>query len=106
MGQFTIACYKPKPGKEADLAQIVQEHVPILRQEGLVTNRVAHAMKCKDGTIVEVFEWASVEAIAAAHKNPNVMTMWDRFNVACDIVKLVDVPESKEMFAGFEPIDV
>jgi hypothetical protein len=106
MGQITIACYKPKPGKEADLLQIVKEHVSILRGEKLATDRVAHAMKCKDGTIVEVFEWVSVEAIAAAHKNANVLAMWGRFDAACEIVKLVDLPESKEMFAGFEPIEV
>ena len=105
MGQFTIAVYRPKPGKEADLLQVVKEHVPILRQEGLATDRVAHVMKAKDGTIVEVFEWASTDAIAAAHKNPNVLVMWGRFNEACDIVKLVDLPESKSMFAGFTPID-
>jgi hypothetical protein len=105
MGQFTIACYKPKPGKEADLLQLVKEHLPILRQEQLATNRVAHAMKCKDGTIVEVFEWTSPDAIASAHKNANVVAMWARFNDACEIVKLADLPESQDMFAGFEPIE-
>ena len=106
MGQFSIACYKPKAGKETDLLQIVREHVPILRKEKLVTDRVAHVMKSKDGTIVEVFEWASPQAIADAHKNPNVLAMWGRFNDACEIVKLVDLAESKDMFAGFEPIDL
>jgi quinol monooxygenase YgiN len=106
MGLFVIACYKPKPGKEADLLTIVREHVPILRNEKLVTDRVAHAMKAQDGTIVEVFEWASQQAIADAHKNPNVLAMWGRFNDACELVKLVDVAESKDMFAHFEPIDL
>jgi len=105
MGQFSIATYRPKPGKEADLLQVVKEHVPILRQEGLATDRVAHVMKAKDGTIVEVFEWASTDAIAAAHKNPNVLTMWGRFNDACEIVKFTDLAESQDMFPGFEPID-
>ena len=105
MGLFTIAVYRPKPGKEADLLQVVREHVPILRQEGLATARVAHVMKAKDGTIVEVFEWASTEAIAAAHKNPNVLVLWGRFNEACDIIKLDDLAETKAMFPAFEPID-
>ena len=45
MGQFTIAVYRPKPGKEAELLQVVKEHVPTLRREGLATDRVAHVMK-------------------------------------------------------------
>jgi quinol monooxygenase YgiN len=106
VGQFVIAAYKPKPGKEAGLLAVVKEHLPILRQEKLATNRPAHTMRCKDGTIIEVFEWESAEAIAAAHKNPNVLAMWGRFNDVCDIVKLVDLPESKDMFAGFEPIEL
>jgi quinol monooxygenase YgiN len=105
MGQFTIACYKPKPGKDADLLQIVKEHVPILRQEKLATDRVAHAMRCKDGTIVEVFEWASAEAIAAAHKNPNVLAMWQKFFAVCGCVPLKTLPEANDMFAGFEPVE-
>jgi hypothetical protein len=105
MGQFSIACYKPKPGKDAELLEIVKGHVPILRQEGLATARPVHAMRAADGTILEVFEWESLDAIAAAHKNPNVLVMWGRFNEACDIVKLVDLAESKAMFAGFTPID-
>jgi len=105
VGQFTIAVYRPKPGKEADLMQVVKEHVPILRNEGLATDRVAHVMKAKDGTIVEVFEWASTDAIAAAHKNPNVLVMWERFGQACELIKLDDLAETKAMFPGFEPID-
>jgi quinol monooxygenase YgiN len=106
MGQFSIPAYRPKPGKEAELLAIVKQHVPILRQEGLATERPAYAMRAADGTIVEVFEWKSVEAIAAAHKNPTVMAMWERFNDVCEIVKLVDLAESKAMFAGFTPIEL
>ena len=51
MGVITIACYRPKPGKEEALRQIVKEHVPILRAEKLATDRVSHVMTCRDGTI-------------------------------------------------------
>ena len=106
MGVITIAAYKPKPGKEEALRQVVKEHVPILRAEGLATDRVSHAMTCRDGTIVEVFEWESPHAIELAHRNANVMAMWGRFSEACDIVKLTDLAESQEMFAGFTPLDL
>ena len=31
MGLIVIACYRPKPGKEADLMAVVKDHLPILR---------------------------------------------------------------------------
>ncbi len=58
-------------------------------------------MKAADGTIVEVFEWKSAEAIATAHKNPAVLAMWNRYNEACEIIPLASLDEFKNMFAGF-----
>lgn len=104
MGQFSIACYRPKTGKEDELLELTHEHIPILRKEGLVTDRPAYAMRAKDGTIVEVFEWRSKEAVSSAHANPEVMKLWERYAAACDYVPLSTLAEAQEMFAGFEPI--
>ena len=79
--------------------------MPTLREEGLVTDREPVIMRAKDGTIIEVSEWKSREAIDAAHKNPNVLAMWEKFFTLCDCVPLMSLAESKEMFAGFEPIE-
>ena len=56
---IVIVAYKPKPGKEADLLQLTLEHVPLLRAESLATDHPVTACQAKDGTIVEVFEWAA-----------------------------------------------
>ena len=64
-----IVAYKPKPGKETELLELVRRRVPFLRGEGLVTDRIPTIMRCRDGTIVEVSEWKSQAAIDAAHKN-------------------------------------
>jgi hypothetical protein len=53
-----IVAYKPKPGKEEELLQLTREHVPLLRKEGLATDRPVIAAQAKDGTVVEAFEWA------------------------------------------------
>jgi hypothetical protein len=34
--------------------------------------------QASDGTVIEVFEWKSQEAIAAAHTNPVVQKMWEK----------------------------
>jgi hypothetical protein len=104
VGVFSIACYRPKEGKHDELLQLTREHVPILRKQGLVTERPAYAMRAKDGTIVEVFEWKSNESIAGAHSNPEVAKLWERYAAACDYVPLNTLAEAQDMFANFEAI--
>lgn len=104
-GVIVIVAYRPKPGKEREILELVRTRVPTLRKEGLVTDRVPTMMRTKDGTIIEVSEWKSREAIDAAHKNPNVLAMWNKFFAVCDCVPLKTLAEADDMFAGFEPID-
>jgi quinol monooxygenase YgiN len=104
-GIVVIVAYRPKPEKEHALLELVQKRVPTLRQEGLVTDRAPIIMRAREGTIVEVSEWKSEEAIDAAHKNPNVLAMWKKFFEICDCVPLKKLEEADETFAGFEPVD-
>ena len=103
-GVIVIVAYRPKSGKEQELLELVRSRVPTLRNEGLVTNREPTIMRARDGTIIEVSEWKSHEAIDAAHKNPNVLAMWNKFFAICDCVPLKTLAEAQEMFAGFEPL--
>ena len=103
-GVIVVVAYRPKPGKEQELLELVRKRVPTLRKQGLVTDRVPAIMRSRDGTIVEVSEWKSREAIDAAHKNPNVLAMWEKFGAVCDCVPLNTLPEAADMFAGFEPV--
>jgi len=103
-GVIVIVAYRPKPGKENKLLKLVRNRVPTLKKENLVTERVPTIMRARDGTIIEVSEWKSQEAIDAAHKNPNVLAMWNKFFAICDCVPLNTLAEATEMFAAFEPI--
>src|SRR3984893_17563358 len=104
-GVCVIVAYRPKPGKEKELLELVRNRVPTLRKEGLVTDRVPAIMRSRDGTIVEVSEWKSQEAIDAAHRNPNVLAMWDKFFAICECVPLNTLLEAADMFAGFTPVE-
>jgi quinol monooxygenase YgiN len=103
-GIIAVVAYRPKPGREQELLQLVRSRVPTLRKEGLVTDRVPTVMRSRDGTLIEVSEWKSREAIDAAHRNPNVLAMWDKFFALCECVPLKTLPEADDMFAGFEPV--
>ncbi len=105
MGRIVIACYRPKPGKKSELDALMQTHLSTLRVEGLVTERESIMMEATDGTIIEVFEWKSHEAIEAAHKNAAVLEMWDRYAEVCDYIPVAQVPEAAEMFSQFSPLE-
>jgi hypothetical protein len=102
---IVVVAYRHKPGKEADLLQLTREHVPLLRAEGLATDRPVTACQATDGTIVEVFEWA-VGGVERAHSSPAVLKLWERYGAACDIVPLATLPEVSTMFASFTPLDL
>jgi hypothetical protein len=70
-----------------------------------VTERVPVIMRAKNGAIIEVSEWRSPKAIDAAHQNPNVLAMWNKFFAVCDCVPLNTLAEAQQMFAGFAPIE-
>ena len=105
MGVIVICCYKPKPGKQAALAELMTTHLPRLHKEGLVTDRKSIIMEAKDGTIVEVFEWLSQEAINSAHSNPEVLKMWGEYAGVCDYTSLNSLAEVDDLFAGFKPVN-
>ena len=105
-GSILVICaYKPKPGKEAELLDVVKTHVAILQECGLATKRTESVMKAANGTIVEVFEWASSAAIAEAHKHPRVLEMWGKFNDCSDPVTVGDLDEAKHIYSDFTPVN-
>ncbi len=106
MGRMVIAVYVPKPGKDAELMDCMRDHLPVLRGQGLATNRPSTLLRAKGGTLLEVFEWESQAAIDAAHTNPVVLALWDRYAKCCDYGTLSDLAEVGTMFAGFELVEV
>ena len=106
MAQFVIVAYRPKPGKESELLDLLKLHVPVLRGQGLATGRAAYVMRAANGVLVEVFECVSAEAVEAAHTNPTVLALWNQFWAVCDIETLANLPEAQRMFSPFEPVEL
>ena len=106
MGRVVIACYRPKAEQQQALRELLRDHVPTLRSIGLVTDRIPVTLEAKDGTVIEIFEWASPDAIQVAHTHPIVAAMWEEFARVCDFVPVGQVPEASQLFADFTPVDV
>ena len=105
MGRTVIVLYRPKQGKEKQLLQVIKDHLPILRAENLATEKKPVVMRAADGTVVEVFEWKSVEAIRQAHSNQVVGKLWEQFAEVCDFEIPVNIKEFQNLFSEFETIE-
>ena len=105
MGDMVIIAYRPKPGADLALLDLVREHVPLLRGLGLATARPALVMQGRDGVIVEVFEWAE-GAIATAHERPEIQALWAKYAAVSEFIPLQNLPEAQQMFAQFVPIEL
>ncbi len=104
MGAVVIVTYEPKPGRLEELKELLQIHVPLLQQEKLATSRSPYIMMSAEGRIIEIFEWISEETMHAAHENPTVLALWEKFNEVCHFSNLASLNESKAPFAHFEPV--
>jgi hypothetical protein len=105
-GQIVIAAYRPHTGKDEQLKELLKNHVPRLRRLNLATDRTPVLMQAANGTFIEVFEWASAEAIERAHEHPVVHTMWAEFEAVCDYESLSNLEEIKGLFPGFTPVEL
>lgn len=103
MERIVIVAYKPLAGQKERLAQLMKNHLPVLRREGLASDRESIIVEARDGTFVEVFGWKSKEAMEAAHQNPQVQKMWEEFAAVCEYVPVGSLEESAEIFSEFAP---
>lgn len=106
MSVMVIACYRPGPGKDDALLALMKTHLPVLRAQGLVGEAPSLCGRAADGTIVEVFTWKSQAAIDAAHENPKVLAMWDKFAEVCDYTAIADVDGAKDLFTPLTPVEL
>lgn len=103
--EVVFAVYKPLPGKENALESLIHKHVPSLKEFGLVTDRIPVIVKSKNGTYIEIFEWASKEAIDRAHKHPGVAMIWEAMAKVAEFSTLDSLDEADGTFAHFLPIN-
>ncbi len=100
--EIVIAIYRAKPGKEDELKALIDGHVPMLREQGLATDRETVLMKSmKDGTFLEVFEWVSADAMREAHTHEVVGKTWGAMGEVADFMTLADLQEATTQFPHF-----
>jgi quinol monooxygenase YgiN len=106
MSETVIAIYVPRPGQEEALLALVREHVPVLRERGLVTDFEPIVLRAPDGALLEIFEWRSKEAVEAAHDDPAVGALWKRFDELSTFGTLGKLPGAGGPFPHFERVEL
>ncbi|TVS07948.1 MAG: hypothetical protein EA423_02780 [Phycisphaerales bacterium] len=105
MGVISMAVYRPRPGREEELRALIRERPPIMRRLGYLTEREHLVLKAADGTLFELSEWVSREAIDRAHGDPEVLAMWAKFDEVCEYLAPAAVEGMDAPFPTFEPQD-
>lgn len=104
-GRIVIVAYQPKPGFENELDALTRNHYAILKEADLVSDRIPVIMKSQDGTVVEVFEWKSLDAIERAHSHPTILKLWEDYARVCNYVPVGQLPETDKLFSEFTPFE-
>jgi hypothetical protein len=105
MGKLAFAMYKPKKGKDAELLELLKDHLPTLRKYELITDKGSFFVKSGNGTFIEIFEWASEEAKNVAHQHPAIMKIWGKMMPMCEFPAMKDLPEAAKSFPNFEIVE-
>lgn len=102
--QIVFALYRPHDGKESEFLELLTDHVPTLRRLELITERAPVVCRAKNGTIIEVFEWADTGSSAQAHQHPEIAAIWEKMGEIADLPALDTLDEVSNRFPHFEPI--
>jgi len=74
--------YRPKPGKEDELLDLIKKHGPALQSTGLIIGGLPVIYRATDKRsgekfFIETFSWRDEDAPEAAHQMPEVMAVWE-----------------------------
>lgn len=99
-----IYAVRPKPGRREAVHELLQRHVPALRDAGLITDRQPILLwSAQDEAYVESFEWKSVEHSRKAESTPPILEVWGKLAEFAEFVPLASLKETTNTFAHFEP---
>lgn len=103
---FAMPMYKAtNEDNQKKLLEILKQHVPTLREYGLIEDSAAYLLQSEDGTLIETFEWKNEKAKETAHEHPAIRTIWAKMEGICTFPSLQDLPESKGRFPNFKILD-
>lgn len=97
-----FASFRPFQEDDPEFLEAFDRNVEILREQGYATDRPTIRFRSENGSFVELFYWASPDAVHDAHFDPVVQEVW---SVLCDTsssaVTMSSIPETSELAPTF-----
>ena len=97
--ELTLAAYRPYAGRDDELERLLREDVATLRRRGHVTSRPAPLIRTQAGELLVVLEWSSGHAVDDAHKDPEVLAVWQRKDELAEYIPPRELAGSEIPFA-------
>lgn len=103
-----LAVYRVAEKAQPQFLRVVAEKREYFQKTGYTTARSPILLRSGSSPefLIDIFEWASEQAIERAHSDPIVLRYWaemERLWIDGGL-GLNQLPESDESFAGFEPV--
>ncbi len=86
--QTVICTYRVRSDHEDEFIPLVRRHWPKMRELGLATEDAASIYAGRDDEnrlfVVEIWSWASADAVKRAHSHPEVLALWEPMEAYCE----------------------
>lgn len=101
-----ICTYTVKPEAREKLARLLAKHWPTLHELGLVTDEPVTHLRAmprggkaneEDRVWVEIFRWKDDAAPALAHRQPQVLALWEPMEGCCDSLEIRHFVQREEV---------
>jgi hypothetical protein len=103
--EYVICVYKPKPGMEKQLQDVLKKHLEVLVAAQLLASPDHLVMKSDtDGSYLEIIEWKSETAARHAHEDPSVTRIWSELGDCAEMVALKDIADAGVTFPHFRRV--
>jgi predicted hotdog family 3-hydroxylacyl-ACP dehydratase len=97
--ELALAAYRPHSGHEEELARLLRKDLATLRRRGHVTRRPAPLIRTDRGELLVVLEWSSEHAVADAHEDPEVLSVWRRKDALAEYIGAGELSGAEVPFA-------
>ena len=99
--ELALAAYRPRSSQEGALVALLREDLATLRRRGHVTDRPAPLIRTNGGEFLVVLEWSSDHAVGDAHRDPEVLEVWQRKDELAEYISPRELAGSEIPFARY-----
>ena len=85
---IAIVAATVKPGREKEFERLARQLFEVVRGKGYGTDRLVRSLS-QPNLYFDIRDWASIEAVERAHRDPEIHTLWAQFHRVSKISHVV-----------------